>query len=75
MSRPVHADALREWLAAGKHGSMEWLANHTDLRTDPAQILPGARSIVMVADLYASRARQRRVTDPRPGPGRAVRSG
>lgn len=52
----AHADDLHAWLAAGKHGSMEWLSNHTDLRTDPAQILPGARSIVMVADLYASRA-------------------
>ncbi len=50
------ADELRSWLAAGKHGSMAWLADHADLRTDPAKILDGARSVVMVADLYASRA-------------------
>ena len=68
----AHADALRDWLAQGKQGSMEWLANHTDLRTDPAQILPGARSIVMVADMYASRARNNSES-PTPGMGRVAR--
>jgi epoxyqueuosine reductase len=48
-------DELRAWLGDGKHGSMAWLAEHTELRTDPAKILDGARSIVMVADLYGSR--------------------
>ena len=68
----AHADALREWRAAGKHGSMEWLANHTDLRTAPAQILPDARSVVMVADLYASRADDNSES-PTPGRGRVAR--
>ena len=71
-SPSAHADAFLAWLADGKHGSMQWLANHTDLRTDPARILPGARSIVMVADLYASRADDN--SDPcEPGRGRVAR--
>jgi len=63
---------LRAWLDAGKHGSMTWLAEHADLRTDPARLLDGARSIVMVADLYATRATDN--TDaPPPGHGRVAR--
>ena len=68
----AHSDAFREWLAAGKHGSMAWLANNTDLRTDPAKILPGTRSIVMVADLYASRAHDNTESGA-PGRGRIAR--
>jgi epoxyqueuosine reductase len=63
---------LRAWLGAGRHGSMGWLANHTDLRTDPARLLDGARSIVMVADLYASRAEDQ-AEPPAPGRGRVAR--
>ena len=68
----THADDLLAWLAAGKHGSMAWLANHTALRSDPARLLDGARSIVMVADLYASRTRDHG-EEPEPGRGRVAR--
>jgi len=50
-------DELRAWLAAGKHGSMAWLAETSDDRMDPARLLPRARSVVMVADQYAARGR------------------
>ncbi len=46
---------LRAWLAAGKHGSMEYLARNVEERLDPRRLLAGARSIVMVADLYHTR--------------------
>lgn len=46
---------LREWVATGKHGSMTWLMDHLEARLDPNQVLDGARSVVMVADLYATR--------------------
>lgn len=45
---------LREWLAAGRHGSMAWLARHVDVRLDVTRLLPGARSVVMVTDNYAA---------------------
>lgn len=37
------------------HGTMSWIEEHTDLRTDPSKIIEDARSILVVADVYASR--------------------
>src|SRR6185295_15843759 len=31
-----HGDFFRQWLDAGKHGDMAWLARRFDERTDPA---------------------------------------
>jgi len=67
-----HADAFRAWLQAGKHGSMGYLADHADVRTDPARLLDGARSVLMVADLYAARNDWRQET-PAPAFGRIAR--
>ncbi len=63
---------LRAWLDAGRHGSMAYLEEHFDLRTDPAGLLDGARSVVMVADQYAQRGG---AEDPplEPGRGRIAR--
>lgn len=67
-----HADALRAWIEAGKHGSMAYLAEHAALRADPGLVLEGARSAVMVADLYATR--DSNLDAPlQPGQGRIAR--
>jgi len=52
------AEQYREWLRAGKHGTMDYLARNTDLRADPERLLPGARSVIMVADLYHARGNE-----------------
>lgn len=44
------------WLHAGKHGSMDYLARNTELRAQPELLLPGAKSAIMVADLYHARS-------------------
>ncbi|MBL0926493.1 MAG: tRNA epoxyqueuosine(34) reductase QueG [Phycisphaerales bacterium] len=46
---------LLEWLSAGKHGEMGWLAEHAAVRCDPGRFLPGCRSLILVADLYYER--------------------
>ncbi|MFO0787218.1 MAG: tRNA epoxyqueuosine(34) reductase QueG [Phycisphaerales bacterium] len=51
----VHGAFLRKWLDAGKHGTMEYLARNTDIRERPGEMLPAARSVIMVADLYHTR--------------------
>jgi epoxyqueuosine reductase len=47
-----HADELRAWLDAGRHGEMAYLAEHVDVRLDPRKLLGGAESIICVADRY-----------------------
>ena len=47
-----HADALTAWLDKGSHGTMDWMGNHVDVRSDLRQLLPGACSVICVADRY-----------------------
>ncbi len=49
------AGALREWLRAGKHGTMGYLAEHEAVKADPRRLMAGVRAFVMVADAYAAR--------------------
>lgn len=44
------AERFERWIAAGRHGAMDWLATARNRarRADPARILPGARSVVCV---------------------------
>jgi epoxyqueuosine reductase len=43
------ATRLREWLAAGMHGEMDYMARHADLRTDPQRLHPGTLTVVSAA--------------------------
>ncbi|HEX8273808.1 MAG TPA: tRNA epoxyqueuosine(34) reductase QueG [Longimicrobiaceae bacterium] len=50
----AHGDAYARWLAAGMHGEMGYLAREDAVakRRDPAVLVPGARSAVVVALNY-----------------------
>ena len=50
---PARGAYLEHWLAAGRHGSMEWLARNREKRLDPGRVLPGARTVIIVAASYA----------------------
>jgi epoxyqueuosine reductase len=39
---------LRSWLAQGLYGSMDWMARHGDLRSRPAELLPGTVRVLSV---------------------------
>ena len=39
---------LQRWLALGRHGGMDYMAKHADLRANPEALVPGTRSIVSV---------------------------
>ncbi|MHC4080339.1 MAG: tRNA epoxyqueuosine(34) reductase QueG [Planctomycetota bacterium] len=43
---------LRAWLADGRYGEMHYLTRHSAQRVDPARFVPGARSVICVADRY-----------------------
>ena len=43
---------LEAWVAAGMHGAMDYMAEHTPRAAHPAQVVAGARSAVVVALAY-----------------------
>lgn len=42
-------ERYRRWLAAGRHGSMAYLERHAPFKANPGALLPGCRSVLMVA--------------------------
>lgn len=67
-----HAEQLREWVEAGMHGEMGYLAQNNDKRTNPSTIMDAARCALVVGDLYASR--DDNIDEPlKPGHGRIAR--
>lgn len=54
---PAHAldyegRRLQEWVDRGFHGEMQWMARDIQRRIDPNEILPGVKSVVVVALNY-----------------------
>ena len=57
---------ITRWLAEGHQGDMAWLnAARTRLATRPLELLPEARSLIVVGVSY-------RTSDPNRRPGRAI---
>jgi epoxyqueuosine reductase len=49
---PAHAMEFREWLHESAHGEMNYMQRAQEKRCDPQKVLPGARSIVVLALNY-----------------------
>lgn len=47
-----HRELLTQWIAEGKHGDMQWMERSLDRRSDPALVVPGAQSVVVLAVNY-----------------------
>ena len=62
---PASADRFLAALAEGRHGGMEWMARNAERRVDPARVLPGLRSVVVLAASYHG-------PEPAPGDGAGV---
>ena len=43
---------LEKWLNDRKHGTMQWMENHFEKRTDPRLLVEGARSVISVIHSY-----------------------
>lgn len=46
------AQRLEQWLSKGFHGTMQYMENHFDLRTDPSKLVPGGRSVITLLMNY-----------------------
>jgi epoxyqueuosine reductase len=62
---PPGADALRAWLAAGRHADMAWMERTTDKRIDPQLVLPGARSIILLGVNYEPTEEKPKIQNPK----------
>lgn len=49
---PPHAAEFRAWLDDGRAGEMSWLERNKERRTDPEAVLPGVRSVIVLAMNY-----------------------
>lgn len=67
LAPPRGARRFEEWLAAGHHGGMEWLARNRDRITDPRKIFPRGRSLLVTGFGHARPAVEI------PGGGRVAR--
>lgn len=63
---PATAERFRAWLAAGCHGDMEYLSRSAPKRADPQAVLPGARTLVILAASYASKQEEAAAPGPPP---------
>jgi len=48
------SERFQEWLAEGRHGQMEYMWRHADLRADPQLLVPGAVRVICVTMNYLS---------------------
>lgn len=49
---PAHAGKFQDWLAQKNHGEMQWLERNAEKRTEPQKVLPGVKSVVVLAASY-----------------------
>jgi epoxyqueuosine reductase len=62
---PDHAREFQQWLDAGRHGAMGYLARNAFKRVDPQQVLTGAKTFIVVAASYAFEERTSNVQHPK----------
>src|SRR4051812_44850675 len=58
---PDHAAEFQNWLAQNQHGEMNYLQRNAHKRVRPQEVLPGAKSLVVLAASYAQACSELRV--------------
>ncbi|MFV1993796.1 MAG: tRNA epoxyqueuosine(34) reductase QueG [Verrucomicrobiales bacterium] len=59
-AKASHADEFTRWIEDGRHGDMAWMERNPARRTDPREVVPGARSMIVLALNYFQGPRLRR---------------
>jgi len=63
---PQHAEHLKSWLAAGRHGEMGYLQRNSEKRMEPQRVLDKAKTIIVLAASYAGATGQNSETNQPP---------
>ncbi len=60
------AERLKQWLIQGRHGNMDYMSRHGELRAQPEALLPGTLKVISVRMNYLPSARPMRevLADP-----------
>ena len=69
---PPHAEEFRQWLRDGRAGEMHYMGRGEEKRSDPQLVLPGARSVVVLAMNYWQGAKQEREAGSFPYSGKSA---
>jgi epoxyqueuosine reductase len=65
---PKHTTEFRNWLREGEHGEMHYMERGEEKRRDPQKLLPGAKSIVVLAmNYFQGQAAHRAAATEKPG--------
>ena len=48
----IASERLQEWLSEGRHGHMEYMQRHADLRSNPQLLVPGTVRVICVSMNY-----------------------
>lgn len=59
------ARQLEKWLLGTRHGKMTYMENHFDKRINPAELVPGAKSVIVLSQNYFTDAKQTDASAPR----------
>lgn len=57
---PASAEKFQQWLGEKKHGELQWLERNAEKRVDPQRVLPGAKSLIVLAASYSTSRSSRR---------------
>ncbi len=61
---PASAEHFQRWLAEKNHGELAWLERNADKRVEPQKVLPGAKSVIVLAASYEIPSSSRRKEAP-----------
>lgn len=61
----AEARRLEAWLQQGAHGKMSYMENHFDLRIDPTQLVPGAKTVICLTFNYHNPDKQEDTEAPK----------
>jgi epoxyqueuosine reductase len=64
---PASAEKFQNWLTQKKHGGMAYLERNAPKRIDPQKVLPGAKSIIVLASSYQIENPQSAIRNPQSG--------